>query len=458
MPLLPTIAGTATPAGELLRRGIEFVSTTQGLMAVAGFAALGAFALFARRGWRLPLLLALFLATLVDGSTEFFQNTLFPPLERVRDANQVLVVALLALLAVATRRFPALPGAVGGVLVALLCFEMFYALRMFLAGLYLKGALAAGTFALLLLAMPLGVGRTLRDEDDLERLVRTVGLLSIPYLLCNALQFAFSPTATVHAGRFAGISGNAQAAAMIIALQVVALAWMLSRPRKGTWMLPLLLGLVAAMAVVLVWTGSRTGMLSTLVGVTILFRRRIAAFVVVIGVVVAVAVAFATALGEVETSFERLESTDNTRADVWMMGLEEFAQRPIFGTLGLGSERDTKVIESTVIQTLQTMGIVALPLLLWVYAAILGAMLRLRRLAKEDPELAPLADFSLAVWGMLLVMSLFEAVLLGITTFFALMLYVNGSLTARLLTSARERHAGHGFEEEPDGPEAAGAP
>jgi hypothetical protein len=429
----PTLLAQLSSTGDILQRGIDFVSTPQGILGIVGFAVLAGSAVFSPRGWRLPLLLTLLLSTLIDGSTEYFQNILFPPLQQVREANQLLVVAMLALIAVATRRFPPFAGAVGGVLAALFCFELFYALRTFLGGQYLKGALATMTYLLLMAAMPLGIGRALRDGENAERLVRTVGMLAIPYLACNALQFAYSPSFTVHGGRFSGISGNAQAAAMIASVQTVAIAWMLSRPRKGTWMLPMLVGLVGAMAVLLIWTGSRTGMLSTIVGVTILFRRRIAAFVVVIGIAGAVAVAFASALGEVEGSFERLGSTDNTRAEVWLMGMEEFAERPIFGTFGLGETRDVKVIESTIIQTLQTMGIVALPLLLWVYGAIGMAMLRLHRLAREHPERGAMADFSLAVWGMLLVMSLFEAVFLGITTFFALILYVNGMLTARLL-------------------------
>jgi O-antigen ligase len=430
---LTTLLAVDTPVSEIVSRGVEFLLSPGGAVAAMALLALAVMALVSDGFVRLGVIAALFLSTLVDGSTEYFQNLLFSPLQQIREANQLLLGVLLVLLVVATRRFPAAVGAVGGVLVAIFCFEVFYALRLFLAGQYLKGALALVIYLLLMAAFPLGLGRMLRDGDQIERLIRLVGLLAIPFLLANVAQFLFAPTYTVHAGRFAGISGNPQTTAMIASLQLMVLAWMISRPRRNLWMLPLLLALVGALAVVLVWTGSRTGMLATVVGVTVLFRRRIAAFVLVIGVVAMVALFIANTLGEVEGSFERLGSTDNTRADVWIMGLEEFSERPLFGSLELGWTHETKVIESSVIQSLQTMGLVVVPLLAWVYWAIVSASIRLRSLARVSPERATLADFSLSIWCMLLVMSVFEAVFLGISTFFALMLYLNGTITARLL-------------------------
>jgi O-antigen ligase len=428
-----TLLAVDASISEILSRGVDLLLSPGGVVAALVLLAVASLALVSDGFVRLGVLAALFLSTLADGSTEYFQNILFSPLQQVREANQILVGVLLVVLVAATRRFPSLAGALGGVLVALFCFEVFYALRLFLAGQYLKGSLALAIYILLIAAFPMGLGRMLRDSEQIERLIRLVGLLAIPFLLANAVQFLFASSYTVHGGRFAGISGNPQRTALVASLQLMALAWMLSRPRRNLWMLPLLVALVGALAVLVVWTGSRTGMLATVVGVTVLFRRRIAAFVLVIGVAATVALFIANALGEVEGSFERLGSADNTRAEVWIMGIEQFSERPLFGSLELGWTHETKVIESTVIESLQTMGLVVVPLLAWVYWAIVSASMRLRRVARESPERATLADFALSVWCMLLVMSVFEAVFLGVATFFTLVLYLNGAITARLL-------------------------
>ena len=76
-------------------------------------------------GWKGLLLSLLLLATLVDGSTKFFNNTLFFPLEQLRSGSQILNGLVLAAIAVATLRGP---GGVRLKIVALIAVALAYSL------------------------------------------------------------------------------------------------------------------------------------------------------------------------------------------------------------------------------------------------------------------------------------------------------------------------------------------
>ncbi len=182
----------------------------------------------------------------------------------------------------------------------------------------------------------------------------------------------------------------------------------------------------------LAWTGSRTALLAAAVGLLIMFRRRAFTLVLVGGFVTLAGLLAAMIVGEGQEAFERLTSTDNTRADVWAGGLEEFARNPLFGTFGINRSIDLKVVESTPIQTLQLMGVFGFLFLLPVYLMIARSLLLLHRARSWSAERAPFCDYVSALWVMLGIMSIFEAVFLGIVTFFNLTFYFAGVLTARL--------------------------
>lgn len=434
---------------ETLESAIELLQTPAGVGGVVGMIALLAFCVISRHGWMVLVLLLLLLSMLSDGTREFFDNTLFPPLQQIRSASQFLVVALVGVLILVTRTHP-WDGArrfMGGALVALFVFELFYGARLFLAGQYMRGGLGVITFAMLFVAWPMGLGRTISEPNNVDRLIRTYGLVAVPYVLLNLVQYRWAPNYTIVSDRFAGISGNPQHTGMMCAFLSITIAWVLSRPKANRLVVPAAAITVGGIVLLLAWTGSRTALLASFVGLLILFRKRAVTLLVVGGFVGLAGLIVAMIVGEGSEAFERLTSTDNTRADVWATGLEEFARNPIFGTFGIGTSLDLKVVESTPIQTLQLMGVVGFAFLLPVYVLILASLWRVQRARRMSPGLAQLCDYVSALWVMLMIMSVFEAVFLGIVTFFNLTFYYVAILTSRVLHDAQVEAFAEEFEE-----------
>lgn len=436
-------------AQEVISRGLELLSTPGGVGAVAVLIALLAGGVATKSGWRWLLISLLVLATLVQGSTKFFNNTLFPPLEQLRSGSQVLTGLVLGAIALATAKGA---GAsrwklISAIAIAMLCFELFFGFRLFFAGRALRGALVLVSFVLLFVAIPVGIGRRLQSDRDLESLIRAIGLVGLPYILFNLLQYFYSPGQTVTQNRFAGISGNPQSAGLILSLLSITMIWLISRPRSSRWTLPAFIVAIGIAVLLLIWTGSRTSVLATAVGVAVIFRKRLGSMILVGGFVLAAVFVASLFLGDAEDILERVQSTENTRAEVWLVGLQEFLKYPIFGTLGMGQDVDLKVVESTPIQTLQVLGVVGFAFLFFVYLAIATSMRRLFVLRKQVPERGPLIDYVLGVWATLLVMSLFEAVFLGVITFFTITIYLLSSMTAFLLDPLTIEQEGLDIEE-----------
>ncbi|MEC8320146.1 MAG: hypothetical protein VX012_01965 [Planctomycetota bacterium] len=413
----------------------ELFQSPVALLGLLGGVGLFIYAWLTREGWRLAFIGTLLLAMLVDGSDEFFNNTLFPPLQQIRGSSQFTAVAALGLLVLATLKFgrPGWSRIAGGVAVAFLVFELYYSVRLVISEQFLRGSLSIITFLLIFMAIPMGIGRTLDEPDRIERLIRTFGLVAIPYVILNILQYGYAPNYTIVSGRFAGISGNPQHAAMMLSFLVVTLAWILSRPRGNWIVLPAFAGVIGLGVLLMAWTGSRTGAISAVVGIALIFRRRALSLLLVGGFTVITGIVAASILGEGTEAFERVTSTDNTRQEVWMTGLAEFTNRPIFGTLGDPNAADVKVVESTPIQTLQVLGCSGFIPMLAIYGGIVFSIYRLQRVRQARPDLRAIVDYVVAMWCMVLVMSLTEAIFLGILTFFNLTIYTVATLTAALL-------------------------
>ena len=425
-------------AQQVVQRGIELLSSPGGLLAVVVLLGLLAVGVLSSSGWKWLLLALLLLSTLVQGSTEFFNNTLFFPLEQLRSGSQILNGLVLAAIAVATLRSPGGERwkIVAAIAVAMICFEIFFGFRLFFAGRALRGSLVLVSFIVLFTAIPLGIGRRLQSDRDLESLIQVIGLVGLPYVVLNVMQYLYASNQTVTQGRFAGISGNPQSAGLILSLLTVTMIWLISRPRSSRWTFPAFAFAVGVCGLLLVWTGSRTSVLATAVGMAVIFRKRLVSMIVVGGFVLLAVFVASLFLSDGEDLLERVSSTENTRAEVWLVGLQEFLRYPIFGTLGMGDDVDLKVVESTPIQTLQVLGAVGFAFIACVYGTIFVAMRKLLVLRRAMPDRGPLFDYVIGMWSVILVMSIFEAVFLGVITFFTIMIYLLTAMTGYLLDPA----------------------
>ena len=75
---------------DLLQRGGEILSTPAGAVGALVVIAFMLYGVFTERGWAWLMAALLFAATLADGSTEYFNNTLFSPLQQLRSSSKLV--------------------------------------------------------------------------------------------------------------------------------------------------------------------------------------------------------------------------------------------------------------------------------------------------------------------------------------------------------------------------------
>lgn len=425
--------GTVSEAiGAVLRA----VATGPGLAAALVAAVFAACCLLWSRGLLLAGALQIYILTLSFGNQRWFDNTLIEPLGTLRSHGRSIAFALLVLMllksSLASRGWR--PRLVPAACWVFLLFQGYYLLRLGLNE-PLRGALGFASVAMTWASFVLGVGKSLQHDPDVDAAVRMVAWASFAFIASNIAQLSLSYGTSVASNRFVGVSGNAQLTGYICAVFLLANMYLFVRaPLIGPTRL-LYGAAVGTLALMLLWTGSRTGVLSGLVGFMMFNRAQVGRILVLGALAGLVVLGLSFVFTESFIGINRLIEGENTRREVWALALDEFAAAPLFGVIG---QRDDTVsaVESSLFSTLSLLGLSGgLPLLLFVcmYGALL---LRVWSLRRQGRTLPLAADLCMAWGAVLLVASVFEGFLLGIQAFAITMLYLNLAITAYLVDDA----------------------
>jgi hypothetical protein len=378
------------------------------------------------RWWVLGALM--FLATLpVTGEMDDTLRLVFP-LETLRMHVRGLTIGLLLVLFCAAlgghrewRRRLITPAAW-----AFFAFELLYACRIWFGGQVDRGFSSLLLFVMIFLTFNLGPSRWLSDFREARGLMRSFVIAATLYVGASTYQLLMSRASL--GNRFFGVSANPQLTALNLALFFVPCLAMLvdkqTRP-MGKVRLSALIGVLLAL---LIWTGSRTGALMTMVAVLFMLRlnlRRAVIFAVIGGVGLFVAWSVLDLSG---AQAERLLSLQNTRGGIATQLLSEFTSSPAFGTMGT----TVGVRENSYLSVLALSGLfggipffLAIGLLVWSVA-------RLQRSRKVLGEHAIYADMLTAGFASILVGALGEGFLLGLLTAMIVGIYSYFSLMGLL--------------------------
>lgn len=161
----------------------------------------------------------------------------------------------------------------------------------------------------------------IEHPDDLRKMLRSVIFANIVWIGMSGVQLLSDPSMLTvgNENRFVGLLSNPQHSGALMAFFTVISLWLMLNERGRVAIF--LLGLVGVNAILLMWTGSRTGMGMTVIGVSaILYSRAgrailllpIAAILGYVVLKVMVDVFGISLLG-----FERLTSTEDTRTSAW---------------------------------------------------------------------------------------------------------------------------------------------
>jgi hypothetical protein len=403
--------------GDYIRVLPHLLASPLGLCAIALFLGLCAsVVLFPKTKWIVVTLL-LYLCTL--GYSALATNTLAAPLQQLRAFGRSGCLALLVVLLLPTmmtgrgwRTFLVSPAAA-----MWLALNLFLALRVLVAGGFVRGGLGAIMHILVFVVFGLGVPRWLQSWADVRAAFLSIGAAAGLIVISTAYQLSVNRGAVIAVGRLYGVTGNAQMLGMVLATAIPAVCYIILRAgglsslfRPSGWIGGAVLGLAA---VFLVWTGSRTGAMMAVCALLFFFRARLGMLIIpalLAGVAVYVAL---SVYGEgVSSGANRLLSTENTRAVVWASLLSEFRSNPLFGSAG--QELDLR--ENTFLCTAARTGVMGLGLLLATTALVARTLIKIRRVQPGLGREGLAVDAIIAGFASMLVASIAES-LMGTLTF-----------------------------------------
>jgi hypothetical protein len=219
------------------------------------------------------------------------------------------------------------------------------ALALFLAGLYASTLrvvhndpldAAQSIFLSIMTLIPLlfTASAVLDSFDDLRVLIRGIAVLGMIWLGMTGLQILINPTLVTMGNefRFVGLFSNPQHSGVFMAFMCVSLLWLVMNDLKRYKLI--YLGMLGISGVLLLWTGSRTGLGMAIIGVsTTLYSRvgRAILFLPIAGLVGYIGLKIMVDVLGITFGVERLASTANTRDYAWWKLYTVAMENPLFG-------------------------------------------------------------------------------------------------------------------------------
>lgn len=271
-----------------------------------------------------------------------------------------------------------------------------------------QGAMRVGLAAISITSMALFVTSMVRTWDDLLPLMRALGVSGLMWVGGALVQVLLDKSQMLvnYETRFLGLLGNPQGTAIYLGPQSAITLWLMLNDSKR-WTRILWAAVYAVILMLVVWTGSRTGMLMTIMGAMALLRSRFknAVFLLPVLAVALVGVAYLVDSLGIELPFKRFLEGGDTRSEAWR-GLFEDAQRS--GVFGLGLE-GARFVENSYLYAWVVYGPIMLALLLLQLVVIGTSSFRLWSVRREVPfKVRSMVDLTIAYYAMFFVGAQFE--------------------------------------------------
>ncbi|MER8887042.1 O-antigen ligase family protein [Mesorhizobium sp. M0816] len=269
------------------------------------------------------------------------------------------------------------------------------------------------------------------QQNHVSHVVQILYVFSVLFIFTNVYAFVYFPSSsTVQAsGRFFGITANPQHLAMSCALCAPALLYCLVHYGVRS-IIGASAGIMSSCVLFIEYeSGSRLGFIATSICIIMacryfLDRRRIV-YVMIVGALalpVAYASFYESISGLLRSRF--LEGRTDTRSEYWISGWNDFLQNPLVGIEPTGDPPKYYFTVSSWVSAAYSGGVIALVLLLvFLFSAIsyVFRINKLRTLPYIDQEYV---DLHISAVTMILVLSVFEAVFLGVFSTHTMMVYL----------------------------------
>jgi len=210
------------------------------------------------------------------------------------------------------------------------------------------GVLSIGLAAIVLPALLLVPTALIDDEDDMHPLLRTILVVNYAWFAMCTVQFLVdrSLLAFGNSNRFVGLLSNPQHAGAFVACLITTTLYMALNEPKKMWRVAAL-GMLSANALLLMWTGSRTGLGMAVVGSAGVLITRMGRAVLMLplaaGFFALVLKVFGAGFSEATTVFDRLGGSEDTRSAAWARMFNRALEDPLIGagTSNAGSSENS---------------------------------------------------------------------------------------------------------------------
>jgi hypothetical protein len=417
---------SAVDIGAQISAFLSIVLTPTGaVLATLGLA--GALTLLlSSGGLRLAIILELFLLTFLKTEERFADNTLIEPFQTLRTYSRLICFALLVLAAgralllergSRNHRFS---------LIALvfLVFQIVYTLEV--ASFYdlTRGVLGVISISLMFIVFYVGMGRMMQDVRDAEQQLQAIGLVGFLFIGANLMQLAFGYNQAVLQRRMVGISGNAQQFASVCSMFLLVFTHLFSTAAIASLRKILCALSIGLLALFILWSGSRTGLLCSVISVLLYYRHRVGRLIPIVLVGAGLAALFAVTFGEdALTNIDRFLYGKNTREAPWADAWSEFLRSPVFGQLPGFQGGQPNGVESSYLRALALMGVIGGVMMAAIVACTVGTMIQLLRVQEGGPSSRAIRDMAFASLGVMLVSNTFEGFFFGLLTFPVMLIY-----------------------------------
>ncbi len=305
---------------------------------------------------------------------------------------------------------------------AFLALQFLLCIKMLTTGIYERALLSFFVFALTYSGIVVGLGCSMQKITDCHKVLWSIlaGVAAIDLLTIHEL--VVKKAGVVINNRLFAITVNPQTAGTIFALTIVLICYLLTctKGMRSNLVKPLLIAMLGFTTIFLLWTGSRTGLLSAVVGISVLFYDKISNLILVVILLIGTAFIASQVFEDSLEHSGRLLSTQNTRSAAWERMLETYLNNPVFGakTGNTVSAGESSYLSAAA--NMGTIGVIFMTALVSSFLLLCYKLLRYRHLLGEHARLA-----CLVVSGVITIMvaSILDDYLLGTTSFQTYFLY-----------------------------------
>jgi hypothetical protein len=264
-----------------------------------------------------------------------------------------------------------------------------------------------------LLPLALTASLVIDEIEDIVLILRSIAIVFGVWTFMVMVQVAVNPTFVIYGNeyRFVGLVSNPQHASVFLSFCCVVLLWLLFNDIKKLKIF--YIGLLGICGIFLLWTGSRTGIGMTVIGVcAILYTRagRAILFMPIVALITYMGIKVVVNVIGIDVGVDRLVSTTDTRSAAWWVLIETGLEYPLFG---IGTEDNTRSENSWLYGfAAYGIGMVGI-LILFTLVAFVESINSIRARFSIAPEHRIYVDLSLGIVAMYFAGALLEGYMIS---------------------------------------------